>query len=92
MDVDDVLYRAGEADILVGDVIYGWHVPIEQTGNDHYAHKTGFTFQSLLRFVSPLGFPHYAQGPGRPFELRVWFFPLVPSPEIQQLLSSAKPE
>ncbi len=91
LDVDDVLYRAGDADILVRDVIYGWHVPIEQTGSDHYAHKTGFTFDSLLRFVSPLGFPHYARGPGQPFEVRAWFFRQPPLPEIQQMLSNAKP-
>jgi len=89
LDVDDVLYRAGEAEILVRDVIYGWHVPIEQTGNDFYSHKTGFSFDALVRFVSPLGFPHHARGPARPYEIRVWFFPQIPPPATQQLLSTA---
>ena len=92
LDVDDVLYHVGDRPILVRDVIYGWHVPIEQTGDDFYAHKTGFSLNALLRFVAPLGFPQYAIGPGMAFELRVWFFPQIPSEEINAMLRTATPE
>lgn len=56
LDIDDVLYVAACGPILVRDVIYGYHVEIERSGNDFYAHKTGFTAKSLLNVLTDNGF------------------------------------
>ena len=56
LDVDDVLYHAGKRPILVRDVLYGYHVEIERSGNDFYAHKTGFTPKSLRDMLLKAGF------------------------------------
>lgn len=56
LDIDDVLYDAACGPILVRDVIYGYHVKIERSGNDFFAHKTGFTEKSLLNVLRDNGF------------------------------------
>jgi len=56
LDIDDVLYEAACGPILVRDVIYGYHVEIERSDNDFYAHKTGFTEKSLLNVLTGNGF------------------------------------
>lgn len=60
LDIDDVLYQSDVGPILVRDVIYGWHVEIERSGQDFYAHKTGFTARSLTAALHRTGFPHVA--------------------------------
>ena len=57
LDIDDVLYVVPCGPILVRDVIYGWHVEIERSGNDFFAHKTGFTKKSLETVLAQGGFP-----------------------------------
>ena len=57
LDIDDVLYKtSNNIPILVRDVIYGWHVEIEKSGNDFFAHKTGFTEKSLVNVLKTNGF------------------------------------
>ena len=48
LDIDDVLYTSAAGPIMVLDVLYGYSVEIETSGQDFYAHKTGFTEKSLL--------------------------------------------
>jgi hypothetical protein len=57
MDIDDVLYQSPAGPITVRDVIYGYGVEIERSGNDFFAHKTGFTQKSLVRMLEGCGFP-----------------------------------
>ncbi len=56
LDIDDILYVAACGPILVRDVFYGLHGEIERSGNDFYAHKTGFTAKSLANVLSNNGF------------------------------------
>lgn len=58
MDINDVLYQSPSGPIMISDVIYGFQRQIEQSGNDFYAHKTGFTEKSLLKTLGENGFPH----------------------------------
>lgn len=58
LDIDDVLYHAPAGPILVRDVIYGYGVEIERSGNDFFAHKTGFTAKSLTKVLTEAGFGH----------------------------------
>jgi len=60
LDIDDVLYHSDMGPILVRDVIYGLHVEIERTGQDFYAHKTGFTARSLTSALLRAGFSRVA--------------------------------
>lgn len=48
MDINDVLYVSPAGPITIQDVVYGWGREIERSGNDFFAHKTGFTETSLL--------------------------------------------
>ena len=57
LDIDDVLYKTPHAPVHVSDVIYGWQQQIVKSGNDFFAHKTGFTLRSLERILMDNGFP-----------------------------------
>jgi len=56
LDIDDVLYQSAAGPIMVVDVLYGLGVEIERSGQDFYAHKTGFTEKSLLKALEKAGF------------------------------------
>ncbi|MEO8006166.1 MAG: methyltransferase domain-containing protein [Betaproteobacteria bacterium] len=56
LDIDDVVYDSTAGPIAVRDVIYGYGVEIEKSGQDFYAHKTGFTQKSLNAFLEEAGF------------------------------------
>ena len=47
LDLEDTLYPSPAGPISALDVIYGFGVQIERTGQDFFAHKTGFTQKSL---------------------------------------------
>jgi hypothetical protein len=57
LDIDDVLYVSPAGPITVRDVFYGYGVEIERSGNEFFAHKTGFTQKSLVRMLESCGFP-----------------------------------
>lgn len=56
MEINDELYVSPGGPITVHDVIYGWGKEIEQSGEDFYAHKTGFTEISLKAALTEAGF------------------------------------
>jgi len=56
LDIDDVIYTAPCGPIMVLDVIYGLTPQIESSGQDFYAHKTGFTLKSLTAALERSGF------------------------------------
>ncbi len=56
LDIDDTLYQSPAGPIMVLDVLYGYGAEIEQSGQDFYAHKTGFTQKSLLAALHKAGF------------------------------------
>ncbi len=60
MDIDDMLYVSAAGPIHVVDVIYGYRVEIERSGNAFFAHKTGFTQKSLVARLKASGFPYVA--------------------------------
>lgn len=64
MDIDDVLYQSPAGPITVRDVIYGYGVEIERSGNEFFAHKTGFTLKSLQAVLQACGFPFVYSGAG----------------------------
>ncbi len=56
LDIDDALYDSKVGPITVLDVLYGFGREIEMSGQDFYAHKTGFTEKSLLAILYRAGF------------------------------------
>jgi predicted SAM-dependent methyltransferase len=56
LDLDDVLYESPAGPIRAHDIVYGLQTEIEQSGQDFYAHKTGFTPKSLTAFLLDAGF------------------------------------
>ena len=62
LDVEDMLYESPAGPIAVLDVLYGYGRKIEESGEDYYAHKTGFTVRSLERALRRAGFTHVYRG------------------------------
>lgn len=87
LDIDDVLYHSDIGPILVRDVIYGWHVEIERTREDFYAHKTGFTNRSLAAALRRAGFALVEPAPSiGVFEARAFAFKQAPTAAQRALL------
>lgn len=87
LDLEGELYRAAAGPILVRDVIYGWGSRIARTGEDFYAHKTGFTPASLIRALRAAGFGPIVRRPGRAYELLLIAFRSPPTPAQTALLA-----
>lgn len=87
LDIDDVLYHSGVGPILVRDVIYGWHVEIERTGQDFFAHKTGYTAKSLCAALQRAGFARVELVPSiGVYEVRALAFKQEPAKTQRALL------
>lgn len=85
LDIEDVLYVSPAGPITVRDVIYGYGVEIERSGNDYFAHKTGFTEKSLSNVLHQCGFPFvYIAAGGR--EVGALSFIAEPQPHAKALL------
>ena len=85
LDIDDVLYQSPAGPITVRDTIYGYGVEIERSGNDFFAHKTGFTRKSLAAMLAQCGFAHIYVGQGN-LEVIAYAFRAPPDSEARALL------
>lgn len=56
LDIEQEIYKANVGSITAHDVFYGYAPEIEASGQDFYAHKTGFSRDSLLRALRTNGF------------------------------------
>jgi len=86
LDIDDVLYHAPVGPIMVSDVLYGYSVEIEQSGQDFFAHKTGFTQKSLLKALQQAGFLKIYIRTGN-FEIDALAFKGVPDQSTRTLFN-----
>lgn len=84
LDIDDVLYQSPIGPIMVLDVIYGLSAEIEQSGQDFFAHKTGFTQKSLLSALRKSGFSKIYCGVGS-FEIGAVAFKGIPDQATRAL-------
>ncbi len=78
-DIEDVLYTSLAGPISVLDVLYGFGKEIEQSGQDFYAHKTGFTRKSLAKALSSAGFS-ISYSMARDLEIKAVAFKGKPDP------------
>ncbi|HKQ28435.1 MAG TPA: methyltransferase domain-containing protein [Burkholderiales bacterium] len=86
LDIEDVLYVSPAGPISVRDVLYGFSTEIRR-GNEHYAHKTGFTARSLAGLLAAAGFGHvYPLAELGVFELHVAAFRRRPDETLRSLL------
>lgn len=56
LELEEVIMRSPAGPITILDVLYGYGVEIERSGQDFFAHKTGFTQGSLTRALQQAGF------------------------------------
>lgn len=86
LDIEDTLYDSAAGPIRSSDVIFGFQKEIEDSGNDYFAHKNGFTSKSLQILLGECGFnPVYVcKGP---LELWAYVFVNPPSKPIAELLN-----
>jgi ubiquinone/menaquinone biosynthesis C-methylase UbiE len=89
LDIEDELYQSALGSIMVMDVIYGYTVQIEQSGQDFFAHKTGFTQKSLLKALYLAGFKRMfrIRGEGQSLEVNMLAFKGEPGPELSALFA-----
>jgi hypothetical protein len=85
LDVDSVLYQSDAGPITVNDVIYGHGRQIAMSRNDFYAHKNGFTQQSLAAALRAAGFQWVFMASG-PYEIRALAFRQAPTDDQRALL------
>jgi len=52
----DILYESGAGPITAHDILWGYGKEIEESGEDFYAHKTGFTRLTLIDALRNAGF------------------------------------
>ena len=81
LDVDDVLYTSPAGPVMVLDVLYGHSPTIERSGEEFFAHKTGFTQKSLSDAVARGGFSSMFCMTGN-LEINLIAFKGAPAPEV----------
>lgn len=86
LDIDDVLYTSPSGPIMVLDVLYGYAAQIERSGQDFYAHKTGFTQKSLLSALERAGFSRIYSSLGN-LEISAFAFKGVPDAAVCALFN-----
>jgi hypothetical protein len=84
LDIDDVLYQSPAGPITAHDVLYGYGREIERSGNDFFAHKTGFTPRKLSRAIHAAGFAKMYSVVGN-LEINVLAFAGQPDAAIRSL-------
>ncbi|MFH1605656.1 MAG: methyltransferase domain-containing protein [Pseudomonadota bacterium] len=56
LDLEQEIYKSSTLPITAHDMIFGYGPEIEASGQDFYAHKTGFSADSLVRALRSNGF------------------------------------
>ena len=91
LDLDDVLYVSPAGPISAHDVMYGLQSEIVSSGQDFYAHKTGFTNKSLMKFLSQGGFRHIFLAEGVELAVDALAFKTEPTARQRALLDLPPP-
>jgi len=85
LDIEDALYQSPAGPMTVLDLIYGWSAEIEESGQDFFAHKTGFTPKSLIKALTGAGFVEIYSASAS-FEVRALAFKQSPGPALRAVL------
>ena len=87
MDLDDTLYESPAGPIMVREVLYGLSRQVEKKNNPFFAHKTGFSPQSLIKFVNGHGFASFVLLSHESFEITAYLFKRLPTRELWTMLN-----
>jgi len=88
LDIEDELYQSSVGPITARDVFYGYSKELEESGQDYFAHKTGFTARSLYRLLREVGFAElFVSVAVESFELRAYAFRRVATAQQRELLN-----
>jgi len=86
IDLDGLLYESPMGPITPLDVLYGHGGMMAQSGQDFYAHRTGFSSRTLANLVEASGFsPMFCQKGN--LELNLITFNGNPDPELAALFA-----
>lgn len=92
LDIEQDVYRANVGPITAHDMIYGYAPEIEASGRDFYAHKSGFSRDSLLRALRSNGFREiYFAPPLAMLELHAFAFKTSPGATLRATLGLGEP-
>ena len=80
LGLDSVLYQSPVGPIRVCDVLWGYQKQIRESGQDYYAHKTGFSRDVLGRALTSAGFGYVLIGSAN-YELKALAFKERPNRE-----------
>ena len=89
LELDDVLYQSPAGPITAHDVIYGLQTEIENSGQDFYAHKTGFTPKSLSKILTDGGFSRIFISVNQHLAVHALAFKTEPTSEQYALMQPA---
>jgi len=86
-DLDDPAYESPSGPVSAHDMLWGYGPELERSGENHYAHKCGFTRATLTRLLGNAGFGQlYFLLPLSALELHVAAFLRPPKPAQLVLL------
>jgi SAM-dependent methyltransferase len=85
LDLLDVIYQSPAGPVRVRDVLYGFAPQIERSGQDFYAHKTGFSPKSISLVLRESAFAHLVIRRGN-LEIRAYAFKEKPGSEDLEAL------
>ena len=92
LDIEQEIYKANVGSITAHDMIYGYAPEIEASGQDFYAHKTGFSRDSLLRALRSNGFGEiYFAPPLALLELHAFAFKTKADAALRTALGLGEP-
>jgi tetratricopeptide (TPR) repeat protein len=93
LDIEQEIYASPAGPITAHDMVYGYGREIQASGQDFYAHKTGFSRDSLIRALHANGFGHiHFAPPLAVLELHVFAFAQDPKPAVRTALGIGEPE
>lgn len=91
IEINQILYDSPAGPISAHDVFYGFGAQIRASGKDYYAHKTGFTSDSLSAALFAGGFPVLCFAPPlSDWELHVFAFKQQPGDALLQRLGLSR--
>lgn len=92
LDIEQEIYAANIGPITAHDMIYGYAPEIEASGQDFYAHKSGFSRDTLLRALRSNGYGEiYFAAPLALLELHVFVFKTRADAAQRALLGLGEP-
>jgi hypothetical protein len=84
LELDATLYESPAGQISVLDVLYGFGVEIERSGQDFFAHKTGFSPELLSKYLRQAGFGKIYTTRGN-LEIKALAFRTLPTEDARRM-------